>query len=323
MRSETLAAMKAKGLVPEDTDLTDRPEGVRPWDELSDTERTVFSRLMEAYAGFAEHTDAQVMRLIEALEDMGKYEDTLFIYIAGDNGAGAEGGLDGTFNELMALNGIPQVLEDFLPRLDEVGSPTAFNHYPVGWAHAMNTPFQYTKQVASHYGGTRNALAVSWPKGIEARGEVRQQWHHVIDIVPTILEAANLPEPYMVNGVAQKPIEGVSMAYTFDNPEADDRHVTQYFEMFGNRGIYHEDFNLEKRDRLLQERGDDVLQAFLNNTGTELGEISEDGLFTVIEAECLAACGFPTCVQINSSYYENVNPGDVPAILDRLRAEGN
>ena len=126
---------------------------------------------------------------------MGKYDDTLFIYIAGDNGASAEGGLDGTFNELMALNGIPQVLEDILPRLDEIGGPTSFNHYPVGWAHAMNTPFQYTKQVASHYGGTRNAVAVSWPKGIEARGEIRDQWHHVIDIVPTILEAANLPEP--------------------------------------------------------------------------------------------------------------------------------
>jgi arylsulfatase len=238
VREETLANMKAKGIVPQDTELTGRPEGVVAWDELSDIQKKVYTRLMEAYAGFAEHTDAQVMRLIEAIEDIDKYDNTLFIYIAGDNGASAEGGLDGTFNELMALNGLPQVLEDFVDRLDEVGGTKAFNHYPVGWAHAMNTPFQYTKQVASHYGGTRNATAISWPKGTKAKGEIRQQWHHVIDIVPTILEAAELPEPYMVNGTAQKPIEGVSMAYTFDDPDAEDRHRTQYFEIFGNRGIY-------------------------------------------------------------------------------------
>ncbi len=238
IREETLANMKAKGLVPPDTLLTARPEGVKAWDELNDTEKKVFTRLMETYAGFAEHTDTQVMRVIETLEEMGKFDNTLFIYIAGDNGASAEGGLDGTLNELMALNGIPQTLEEVLPKLDEIGGPRAFNHYPVGWAHAMNTPFQYTKQVASHFGGTRNATAISWPKGIKARGEIRQQFHHVIDIVPTILEAAGLPQPYMVNGSAQKPIEGVSMVYTFDKPNAEDRHRTQYFEIFGNRGIY-------------------------------------------------------------------------------------
>ena len=250
VREETLANMKAKGIVPPDTELTGRPEGVKAWDDLNETQKTVYARMMEVYAGFAEHTDAQVMRLIEALEDVGIYDDTLFIYIAGDNGASAEGGLDGTFNELMALNGIPQVLEDVLPRLEELGSPKSFNHYPVGWAHAMNTPYQYTKQVASHWGGTRNATAISWPKRIEARGEIRQQFHHVIDIVPTILEAAGVPEPYMVNGVAQKPLEGVSMAYTFDNPEVEDRHVTQYFEMFGNRGIYHEGWTAVTRHSL-------------------------------------------------------------------------
>jgi arylsulfatase len=250
IRAETLANMKAKGVVPQDAELTGRPEGVEAWDDLNDTQKMVYARLMETYAGFAEHTDAQVMRLIETLEEIGIYDDTLFIYIAGDNGASAEGGLDGTFNELMALNGIPQVLEDVLPRLDEVGGPTAFNHYPVGWAHAMNTPYQYTKQVASHWGGTRNATAISWPKGIQAKGEIRQQFHHVIDIVPTILEAAGLPEPYMVNGVAQKPIEGVSMNYSFDNPEAEDCHTTQYFEMFGNRGIYHDGWTAVTRHSL-------------------------------------------------------------------------
>jgi arylsulfatase len=232
--------MKAKGLVPPDTELTGRPEGVLAWEELNETQKTVYARMMEVYAGFAEHTDAQVMRLIDTLEELGVYDDTLFIYIAGDNGASAEGGVEGTFNELMALNGIPQTMEEVLPRLDDLGSPKAFNHYPVGWAHAMDTPFQWTKQVASHFGGTRNGMALSWPNGIKARGEIRQQFHHVIDIVPTVLELAGLPEPYMVNGIAQKPLEGVSMAYTFNSPNAEDRHVTQYFEMFGNRGIYHE-----------------------------------------------------------------------------------
>jgi len=238
VREESLANMKAKGIVPPDTELTDRPEGVLAWDDLDDTRKTVFARLMECYAGFAEHTDAQVQRLIDSLEELGVYEDTLFIYIAGDNGASAEGGLDGTHNELIALNGVPVAMEEVLKHVDDLGGPRAFNHYPVGWAHAMNTPYQWTKQVASHFGGTRNSTAVSWPNGIKARGEIRQQFHHVIDVAPTILEAAGLPQPYLVNGVAQKPIEGVSMVYSFDDAEAEDRHVTQYFEMFGNRGIY-------------------------------------------------------------------------------------
>jgi len=250
VREETLTNMKEKGLVPENTQLTERPDGVRAWDELNDTEKKVYARMMEVYAGFAEHTDAQILRLIETLEEIDEFDNTLFIYIAGDNGASAEGGLDGTFNELMALNGIPQDLEDVLPRLDDLGSPKAFNHYPVGWAHAMNAPYQWTKQVASHFGGTRNGMALCWPNGIKARGEIRQQFHHVIDIVPTILETAGLPEPYMVNGIAQKPIEGVSMNYTFDDPEVEDQRVTQYFEMFGNRGIYHEGWTAVTRHNI-------------------------------------------------------------------------
>ena len=236
--------------MPQDTDLTDRPDGVKPWDELNETEKAVYARLMETYAGFAEHTDAQVARLIDGLKEIGVYDDTLFIYIAGDNGASAEGGLDGSFNELVGLNGEHEVLSDILPKVDEIGGVRAYNHYPVGWAHAMNTPFQYTKQVASHYGGTRNAVAVSWPNGIKAKGEVRQQWHHVIDIVPTILEAAGLPEPYMVNGMAQKPIEGVPMNYTFDDADAESTHTTQYFEMFGNRGIYQDGWTAVTRHSL-------------------------------------------------------------------------
>ena len=250
VREETLANMKAKGVVPPDTELTGRPEGVEAWDDLNDDQKKVYARLMEVYAGFAEHADAQVGRLIDTLEELGVYDDTLFVYIAGDNGASAEGGLDGTINEMIPFNGIADSLENILAQLDKVGGPEAYNHYPVGWAHAMNCPYQYTKQVASHWGGTRNSTAVSWPNSIKARGEIRQQFHHVIDIVPTILEAAGLPEPYIVNSVAQKPLEGVSMNYTFDDPEAEDRHVTQYFEMFGNRGIYHEGWTAVTRHSL-------------------------------------------------------------------------
>jgi arylsulfatase A-like enzyme len=255
VRAETLANQITKGLVPPDTELTGRPPGVEAWDDLTDDQRRVGARLMETYAGFAEHTDFHTGRLIDALEEIDVLGDTLVIYIAGDNGASAEGGLDGTFNELKALNGIPETVDEILPRLDEVGSPSAFNHYPVGWAHAMNTPYQWTKQVASHFGGTRNGAVVHWPNGIEAKGEVRQQFHHVIDIVPTLLEVAGLPQPYMVNGIAQKPIEGVSMAYTFDNAGAEDRHTTQYFEMFGNRGIYHRGWTAVTKHRTPWEMG--------------------------------------------------------------------
>ena len=249
VREETLAKQKELGIVPPDTELASRPEGVAPWNDLTDDQKRVGARLMETYAGFAEHTDAQTGRLVEALGEIDVLDDTLFIYIAGDNGASAEGGLDGTFNELKALNGVPETTADVLPHLDEIGSPQAFNHYPVGWAHAMNCPYQWTKQVASHWGGTRNGAVVHWPNGIKANGEVRQQFHHVIDIVPTILEAAGLPEPYSVNGIAQKPVEGISMAYTFEDANAADRHTTQYFEMFGNRGIYHDGWTAVTKHR--------------------------------------------------------------------------
>ena len=249
VREETLAKQKELGIVPQDTQLTDRLEDVVAWDELSDDQKRVGARLMETYAGFAEHTDAQVGRLVSALEETGALEDTLFIYIAGDNGASAEGGLDGTYNEMLPLNGISTTTEDILQHIDDIGSPRAFNHYPVGWAHAMNCPYQWTKQVASHWGGTRNGTVVHWPNGIKAKGEIRQQFHHVIDIAPTILEAAGLPQPYSVNGIAQKPIEGVSMNYTFDDADAADRHTTQYFEMFGNRGIYHDGWTAVTKHR--------------------------------------------------------------------------
>ncbi len=275
VREETLANQKAKGIVPEDTVLTERPDGVVAWEELSDDQRKVGARLMETYAGFASHTDHHTGRLIDKLEELGALDDTIVIYIAGDNGASAEGGLDGTFNELKALNGVPETVEDILPRIDEIGSPKSFNHYPVGWAHAMDCPYQWTKQVASHFGGTRNGMVLSWPNGIDAKGEIRQHFHHVIDIAPTLLELSGLPEPYMVNGIAQKPIEGVSMAYTFDDAEAEDRHTTQYFEMFGNRGIYHDGWTAVTKHRTPWEMGSAELVPF-DQDNWELYDTSTD-----------------------------------------------
>jgi arylsulfatase len=274
VRAETLANQIEKGLVPEGTELTEKPPGVSDWDDLSNDKKLVAARLMETYAGFAEHTDFHTGRLIDALDDLGVLDDTIVIYIAGDNGASAEGGLDGTFNEIKALNGIPETVEEILPRLDDIGSARAFNHYPVGWAHAMNSPYQWTKQVASHWGGTRNGMVMSWPNGIDATGEVRKQFHHVIDVVPTILEAAGLPQPYMVNGIAQKPIEGTAMNYTFDDADAEERHTTQYFEMFGNRGIYKDGWTAVTKHRTPWEMGavetlalsDDVWELYDTNT---------------------------------------------------------
>jgi arylsulfatase len=197
---------------------------------------------METYAAFLSHTDHHVGRVIDAIEELGALENTLIFCIIGDNGASAEGTVRGTFNELICLNGMGDVVEtpEFLSaRVDKWGSPEAYNHYAVGWAWAMDSPFQWTKQVASHWGGTRNGTIVHWPKGIQAKGEIRSQFAHVIDVAPTILEAAGLPQPLSVNGIQQDPIEGISMLYSFGDAKAAERHETQYFEMFGNRGIYH------------------------------------------------------------------------------------
>ncbi len=239
-REETFARQKQLGVIPQDARLTERPSEIAAWDTLSTDEKRVAARLMEAYAGFADHTDVQVGRVVDALQDMGALDNTLFLYILGDNGASAEGGPLGTLNEIAALNGIVQNAAQILPHLDEIGGPMTYCHYPVGWAHAMDTPYQWTKQVASHWGGTRNGMIVHWPAGIKAKSEIRNQWCHVIDIVPTILEAAKLPAPEFVDGIQQQPIEGSSIAYSFDDAKAAERHTTQYFELAANRGIYHE-----------------------------------------------------------------------------------
>jgi arylsulfatase A-like enzyme len=249
LREQILERQINMGIVPADTQLTERPEGVKAWDELTDDEQLVASKLMENFADFSEHTDYQVGRLVDALDEMGVMDNTLFIYILGDNGCSAEGGLIGTHDSILNYNGMTPTIEQVKDHLDTLGGSDSSPHIPVGFAHAGNAPFQWTKQVASHYGGTRNGTIIHWPMGIKAKGEIRSQWHHVIDIVPTILEVAGLPQPYMVNGVAQRPIEGGSMAYTFEDADAPSRHTTQYFEMFGNRGIYQEGWTAVTKHR--------------------------------------------------------------------------
>jgi arylsulfatase A-like enzyme len=241
LREETLARQKDLGVVPRDAQLTARPAEIPAWDDMPEELKPVLARQMEVYAGFMEHTDHHVGRLIDAIEELGVLDDTLVILITGDNGASAEGTVNGTFNELLTLNGASalETVGFMADRVDKFGTPEAYNHYAVGWALAMDTPFQWTKQVASHWGGTRNGTVFSWPNGIKARGELRNQFHHVIDVAGTVLEAAGLPEPTFVHGVQQVPYEGVSMTYTFEDAAAADRHETQYFEMFVNRGIYH------------------------------------------------------------------------------------
>jgi arylsulfatase len=242
LREQTFARQKELGVIPDDAALTDRPDEIPAWDDMPDELKPVLARQMEVYAGFMEHTDHQVGKLIDALEDLGVLEDTLVYYIVGDNGASAEGTINGTFNEYFSLNGAAamETVEMMAGNIDAFGGPHAYNHYAVGWAHAMDTPYQWTKQVASHWGGTRNGTIVHWPSGFEAKGDVRSQFHHVIDIAPTVLEVAGIPEPTLVHGIEQKPIEGVSMAYSFGDATAAERRTTQYFEMFCNRGIYHE-----------------------------------------------------------------------------------
>ncbi len=241
LRELTLERQKKLGVVPKDCPLSARPKEVPAWDDMPEAFKPVLRREMEVYAGFMEYTDHQVGRVLEMLKKLDILEDTLVFYIVGDNGASAEGNVNGCFNEMSYFNGLQQfeTAEYLQARIDKLGGPESYNHYAVGWAHAMNTPYQWTKQVASHFGGTRNGTIVHWPKGIQAKGEIRNQFCHCIDVAPTILEAAGIPEPVSVDGITQDPIEGVSMRFAFDDAKAPERHETQYFEIMGNRGIYH------------------------------------------------------------------------------------
>ena len=237
-RAMTFNKQNEMGIIPADTKLTPRHEQIEAWDSLSADQKKVYERMMEVYAAALAHCDYQMGRIIDAIDELGALDNTLIIYIQGDNGASAEGSAQGLLNEMTFFNNIKEPFDEVLRRMDELGGPMTFNHYPIGWAHAMDTPFQWTKQIASHFGGTRNAMVISWPNRIKARGELRTQFHHVIDIMPTILEAIGLPQPVSVYGIQQAPAEGVSMVYTFDDASAPSRHTTQYFEMFANRAIY-------------------------------------------------------------------------------------
>jgi arylsulfatase A-like enzyme len=240
VREETFARQKQLGIIPAGTKLTPRPKEIPAWDSLDADHKKVYARMMEVYAASLSHVDHQIGRVIDAIQDIGDLDNTLVIYIMGDNGASAEGTQQGLLNEAAIMNNIPEDFSQVLARMDELGSATTFNHFPVGWAHAMDTPFQWTKQIASHLGGTRNGLAISWPARIKDKGGVRTQFHHVIDIAPTILEAAAVDFPAVLNGVPQKPVEGVSMAYSFDDAQAPSTRRTQYFEILGYRGIYND-----------------------------------------------------------------------------------
>ena len=238
-REETFARQKQMGIIPPNAKLASKPSDIKDWEKLTADEKKLFARQMEVFAAFAAHTDNEIGRVVQAIEDLGELDNTLILYVVGDNGASAEGGMAGMFNEMTYFNGVQESVPDMLKNIDKWGGPETFPHMAAGWAVAGNTPFMWTKQVAANFGGTRNPLVISWPARIKAGG-IRSQFHHVIDIAPTVLEAAGLPEPKTVNGVIQTPMEGVSMMYTFDDPKAAGRHRTQYFEIFGNRAIYHD-----------------------------------------------------------------------------------
>ena len=240
IREETLARQKKLGIVPADTKLVPLAPGIPAWSSLTAEQKKVYARMMEVYAGFLEQTDHNAGRVIDAIEEAGELDNTLILFIVGDNGASAEGSAQGLLNEMTFFNGVKEDPAKVLARVDDIGSWQTYNHYPIGWAHAMCTPFQWTKQIASHYGGTRNGLVISWPKGIAESGGIRTQWHHVIDVVPTIYEACGVTPPEVVNGIGQKAIDGVSMSYSFADAAAPSRRTTQYFEMIGNRAIYHD-----------------------------------------------------------------------------------
>ncbi len=246
-REETFKRQQAIGVVPKDAKLTARSEGLPAWNSLNAGQKKVYARMMETFAGFSAHVDHHMGRVVDAVKAMPNAENTIFIYIVGDNGSSAEGGLEGSLNENLFFNGFPEDWEDNLKHIDEIGGPKWFNHFPSAWAHAMNTPFQWTKQVASHFGGTRNPMVVSWPAKIKDKGGIRSQFLHVIDLVPTLYEAIGVSPPATLNGIVQKPIEGASFLKSLTEASASETRPTQYFELLVNRGIYHEGWMASSR----------------------------------------------------------------------------
>jgi arylsulfatase A-like enzyme/uncharacterized membrane protein len=269
LREETFERQKKLGIIPQDTALTPRPDAFPAWDTLTDAQKKLYIRQMEVFAGFSENADWNVGRLLDAIEEMGDLDNTLIIYIWGDNGASMEGTTTGSFNELTFLNGLVLDAEQQLKLIEQYGGIDGLGgdhsapHFAAAWAHAMNTPFQWGKQTASHLGGTRDPMVVAWPNRIKGSGELRSQFTHVIDIGPTILEAAGIPEPKAVDGIAQEPLDGTSFLYTFDDAQAPERHTTQYFEMFGTRGMYKDGWWAASRpDRLPWDMSPATLKQF-------------------------------------------------------------
>jgi arylsulfatase len=240
LREQSLARQIKLGVVPPGTKLAPKPPAIKDWDTLSADEKRLFTRQAEVFAAFAEYTDYEIGRMLQALDEVGQANNTLVFYIAGDNGTSAEGGQNGMFSEMTYFNGVQEKVEDMLKLIDKWGGPETYPHMAAGWAVALDSPFAWTKQIPSDFGGTRNGMVVSWPKGIKAKNQIRTQFSHVIDVAPTVLEAAGLPEPTVVNGVKQIPMAGTSLAYTFEDAKAKERHTTQYFEVAGNRAIYHD-----------------------------------------------------------------------------------
>jgi arylsulfatase A-like enzyme len=238
VREETLARQIKLGVVPQTTQLTKRPDAIPSWDSLTADQKRLYSRMMEVYAGALSYADNQIGRIMDELDQSGQRDNTLVIFIMGDNGASPEGSLQGTTDEVTVNQGVPESIPYLLSMIDKLGGPMGYNHYPVGWAHAMDSPMQWTKQVASHFGGTRNGLVISWPAKIKDKGGIRSQFCHVIDIVPTIYEAIGITPPDVLDGVKQKPLEGTSLVYSFDQANAPTHHPVQYFELVGNRAIY-------------------------------------------------------------------------------------
>jgi arylsulfatase len=319
LREETFARQKELGVIPADAELTARPAEIPAWDDMPEALKPVLARQMEVYAGFLEHTDHHLGRLVDALADLEILDDTLVYYMIGDNGASAEGTINGIVNELLSLNGAAalETPEFMAARIDQFGTPQAYNHYAVGWAHAMDTPYQWTKQVASHWGGTRNATIVCWPARVQAKGEVRHRFHHVIDVAATVLEVAGLPQPTMVRGVQQLPLHGTSMAYSLDDPGAAERHQTQYFEMFCNRGIYHQGWTAVTRHSTpwafgaeLPAFDDDVWELYGPEDWTQAHDLANDNPQKLAELQrlFLLEAGKYNVFPLDDRRVERLNP---------------
>jgi arylsulfatase A-like enzyme len=318
LREATLARQKKLGVVPADAELTKRHDEIPAWDDMPKDLKPVLARQMEIYAGFLEQTDHEVGRVIDAIDDLGVLDDTLVYYIIGDNGASAEGTVNGCFNEMTTLNGLPgiETTEFLLSKIDDFGTPDAYNHYAVGWAHALCAPYQWTKQVASHWGGTRNGTIVHWPNGIADKGAIRSQFHHVIDVVPTILEAAGIPAPHSVNGITQAPLEGVSMLAGLRHAEAPETHQVQYFEMMGNRGIYFQGWTAATKHRTPWKADtpvpfdDDVWELYGPDDWTQAHDLSKERPEKLAELQrlWLIEATKYNVVPLDDRGFERINP---------------